>query len=237
MTKTLTTVIIPPTVYFHCISIVPWHKLCPLIWVYNYYICLFDFFYWSRPYWCLLLINLLPFQPNLRLWQLLLLYPTNVHPWCLSSYLSSSLLLSLQCLSKFVTLSYYCLMLLEDHSTSISFLLIILFIPLLNSSTNSLSLYLLLLTALLNFCTNFSIILFFYSTLFNSTTFIVLLFSLSNFFFGSTKIFSTVLYSKISTSRFSKTFSFQIFADSFYIYIIASTKFTLLLSPLSSLFL
>ena len=56
---------------------------------------------------------------------------------------SSFLLLSLQCLFKFTALSYYCLMLLEDHFIFISFLLIVLFILLLNSSINSLSLYLL----------------------------------------------------------------------------------------------
>ena len=56
----------------------------------------------------------------------------------LSLNLSSSCLLSLQCLSKFVTLSYYCLILLRDYSISISFCQITLFISLLNYSINGL---------------------------------------------------------------------------------------------------
>ena len=87
--------------------------------------------------------------------------------------LSSFLLLLLQCLFKFTALSYYCSMLLEGHSASISFLLIILFISFLNSSTSSFPSYPLSLATLLNFYTNSSIILFPYSTFFNSTIFII----------------------------------------------------------------
>lgn len=52
--------------------------------------------------------------------------------------LSSSLLLSLQCQSKFITLLYHCLILLGEHSTFINCLLIFPFIPLLNLFINSL---------------------------------------------------------------------------------------------------
>ena len=92
----------------------------------------------------------------------------------LSLNLSFSHLIFLQCLSKFVVLLYYCLMLLEKCSTCISFLLITLFIPHLNSFINALLSYLLFFTALLNFCTNSSIVLLLYSTFFNSATFIIL---------------------------------------------------------------
>ena len=88
--------------------------------------------------------------------------------------LFSSLLLSLQCISKFTALSCYCSMLLRGFSASMSFLLIISFIPLLNSSINSLSSYSFPLTTLLNSWTNSSLVFSPYSIFFNSVTFIIL---------------------------------------------------------------
>ena len=70
------------------------------------------------------------------------------------------LLLSLQFQLRVVILSYHCSMVPGWCSASISFLLIALFIPCLNSSMRGCLLYLLLLAALLNSCMNSSIIYF-----------------------------------------------------------------------------
>ena len=73
--------------------------------------------------------------------------------------LSSSLLLSLQFLSRAVALLYHCSMEAGRFSASINFLRIPPFISRLNSSTNGLSSYPLPLAARLNSCTNSSIVL------------------------------------------------------------------------------
>ena len=65
--------------------------------------------------------------------------------------LSSSCLLSLQFLSKVIALLYYCSMELDCYSDSISLWHIVPFMPLLNSLTKDLPLYLFPLAALLNF--------------------------------------------------------------------------------------
>ena len=135
-----------------------------------------NIFYWSRLYWYLLLRNLLSFWPDLGMWPLPAFADVfNIRAWAsislLSLNFSFSLLLYLQFLSKFVALLYHCPILLEKYSVSMSFLLIIPFIPLLNFLINSLLLYLLFFTTLLNFCTNSSIVLLPYSTFFNSTIF------------------------------------------------------------------
>ena len=104
-------------------------------------------------------------------------------------------------------------MLLKDLSASISFLIIVSFIPLLNFSTKDLSSYPLPLTALLNSYTNSSIILFPYFTFFNLATFIISSSPLPNSFFKFAKDSSTIAYSNISASNSSKMFSFQISAD------------------------
>jgi len=88
----------------------------------------------------------------------------------LSRNLSSFLWLSLKWWSKLVACSYHCSILVGGFSTSISFLLIVLFVPLLNSSTSALPLYLLLLAALQNSCTNSSIVFPSYSILLSSAT-------------------------------------------------------------------
>ena len=89
---------------------------------------------------------------------------------------------------------------------------------LLNSSIRGLSPYLLFLAAFLNFCTNSSIVLLSYSTFFNSTTFTNLLFPLPNSFFSLVRKSLTINNSNFPVSKFFKIFSFQIFADIFYIY-------------------
>ena len=86
--------------------------------------------------------------------------------------------------------------------------------PLLNSSINGLPLYLLLFATLLNFYINFSIIFPPCSNFFNSVTFTVSLFSLSNSFFISVKNFPAILYSNTPASKSSNTFSFCTSADS-----------------------
>jgi len=120
-------------------------------------------------------------------------------------------------LFKFITLSYHCSILVGGYSDFINFLLIIPFFLSLNSSTNGCSLYSLSFTAYLNFCMN-SIILFSYSTFFNSVTFIVSLSPSLNFFFRSIKNFPTVIYSNSLFSKFFTIFFFQIFTDLPYIY-------------------
>ena len=131
---------------------------CLLIQVHHSYIYSFYFFHQCRFCQCPLLRNLLFFWPNLRLWQLLLLFPCHVLPQSLS-FCFSSFLLFFQCLSRFTTFSYHCSIFLRGHSTSIKFLLITLFISCLNFFTNSLLLQLLSLIALLKSCTNSSIVL------------------------------------------------------------------------------
>ena len=95
---------------------------------------------------------------------------------------------------------------------------IILFIPLLNSSTKDLSSYLLPFATLLNSYTNSSIIFPSYSSLFNSATFTPSLFSPSNSFLMSTKNFSAILYFSNLSSKSSKIFSFQISTNLSYTY-------------------
>ena len=89
---------------------------------------------------------------------------------------------------------------------------------LLNSFINNLSLYSLLLTAFLNSCTNFFITLFSYSNFFNSATFIISLYFSLNSFFRSIRYSSTVTNSKLSFSRSSIIFSFQMSTNSPYTY-------------------
>ena len=84
---------------------------------------------------------------------------------------------------------------------------------LLNSSINSLSLYLLLFATLLNFYTNSFIILLSCSIFFKSTTFNVLLSSLLNSCFRSIRNSTTIVYTKLLLSKSSIIFSFQISAD------------------------
>ena len=98
-----------------------------------------------------------------------------------------------------------------------SFLLITLFISLLNFSKNLPS-YLLFLNAFLNSCMNPSIDLFPYSTFFNSTIFIILLSSLPNSFFKFAKNSSTITYLSALISKSSKMFPFQISANLPYTY-------------------
>jgi len=86
-----------------------------------------------------------------------------------------------------VAFLYHCLILLGGHFDFINFLRITSFISLLNSSINVHLLYLLFLATLLNFCTNFSIILYSCSTLFNSTIFTDLLSPLLNSVFNSAR--------------------------------------------------
>jgi len=132
--------------------------------------------------------------------------------------LSSSCLLSLQCLSKFVAYLYYCSILIGEHSDSISFCLITSFIPLLNSSINSLSSYLLPLVIFLNSYTSFSIVLLPYSIFFNSIIFIILLFPPPIFCSKSVRNSPTIVYTRLLLSKSSIMFSFQIPTDSPYIY-------------------
>ena len=132
--------------------------------------------------------------------------------------LSSSLLFSLQCLSKLVACSYYCFMLVGGLSASINFLLIIPFISLLNSSINSLPLYPLPLAALLNSWINSSIVLPSCSNLFNSATFTDFSSPPPNSFLIAAKNSSTNSYSSSPSFKSSSTFSFQISADPSCIY-------------------
>jgi len=83
-------------------------------------------------------------------------------------------------------------MFLGRYSTFISFHLIILFIPLLNFSINSLSSYLLSLTILLNSCMNFSIVLLPCFIFFSSITSANSLSLLLKFFYSSVRKFPTI---------------------------------------------
>ena len=125
-----------------------------------------------------------------------------------------------------------CLYKLVSNSTIIS---------LLNSSINSLSLYLLPLTALLNSYINSFITLLSYSTFFNSATFVNSLSLLPNSFFNSVKKSLTVRNSKFLVFKSFKILSFQIFTDSSYIYIrtyciCSSTNTSLILILIQSLY-
>ena len=100
----------------------------------------------------------------------------------------------------------------EKYSDSISFYLIILFIPHLNSSTNSLSSYPLSLAILLNFCTNSSIIFSSYST------FIILSSPLPNSCFKSVTNPPTIVNMRLPFSKSSIMFSFHISTNLFYTY-------------------
>ena len=145
---------------------------------------------------------------------------------CLSLSLSSSLLLSLQYLSKLVVCSYYCSMFDGSLSASINFLLIVPFIPLLNFSTNGLLLYSLPLTALLNSYTNSSIVFSFYFNLLNSATFIDSLFSSSNSFLIFIKNSPTILLSrskKVDLTYFIFLFIFYFLFDSISLFSIFRT--------------
>ena len=87
------------------------------------------------------------------------------------------------------------------------------YIPLLNSSTSDLLLYLLSLATLLNSCMNSSIILLPCSSLLNSATFIYSLSSSLNFFLISAKNFPAILYSNNLLFKSSSIFSFQTSTD------------------------
>ena len=137
-----------------------------------------------------------------------------LHSSSYSSIFFSFHLFSLQYLSKFVTLSYYCLIFLGDLSNSISFCIIILLILLLNSSIKGLLLYPLSLTVFLNFYTNFSIVLFLCFTFFSSTIFANSLSPLLNSFFSLVRKSPTVRNSNFPFSKSFKIFFFQIFANS-----------------------
>ena len=126
----------------------------------------------------------------------------------LSLNLFSSLLLSLQCLSKLVAHSYYCSILVRDLSASINFLLIAPLIPLLNSSTSSLPSYPLSFAALLNSYTNSFIVFPSYSNLLNSATLTNSSSPPPNSFLISAKNSPTVSYSNSSTFKSSNIFSF-----------------------------
>ena len=116
----------------------------------------------------------------------------------ISCSLSFFFLLFLQCQLRFVALSYHYLMVQGKHSVSINFVLIILFIPCLNSSTNTLSSKLLPLTAFLNSCTNSSIMILLYSTK-----------PLTNSIFKSAKKSHTDIYLIFPLARSFITFSFR----------------------------
>ena len=154
--------------------------------------------------------------------------------------LSSSLLLSLQFLSRAIALSYHCSIEPDCHSTSINLLLITPFILLLNSSTSSLPSYSLLLAALLNSYTNSSIVLPPCSNLLNSATFTDSLSPPPNTFLISAKNSSTISYSNSHPSRSSNTFPFHMSATLSYTYdnihwICSSTSASLILIYMYSL--
>ena len=142
----------------------------------------------------------------------------NFGAWVLFSYcpfnLSSFCLLFLQFLFNVIALLYHCLIELGYHSDSINLQCIVLFMPLLNSFTKGLSLYLLPLVALLNSCTNSSIILLPCSNLFNSATLTIFSSFSLNYFLISAKNFPTILYSNSPSSKSFSVFSFYTFANS-----------------------
>ena len=138
--------------------------------------------------------------------------------------LSSSLLLSLQFLSRAVALLYHCSMEPSWFSDSINFLLIAPFIPLLNSSTSSHSSYPLPLAALLNSWTNSSIVLFSCSNFLSFATFTASSSPPPNSFFRLMKNSFTDSYSTFSDSNSSIIFSFYISTDPPCIY--ESTHYT-----------
>ena len=80
-------------------------------------------------------------------------------------YFSSNAYLNL--LLSYITIQYF----LKDVSLPSTFSILLYLISCLKSSINGFLSYLLSLTILLNFCTNFSIVLLLYSTFFNSATF------------------------------------------------------------------
>ena len=113
---------------------------------------------------------------------------------------------------------YHCSILVRGFFASINFLLIAPLIPLLNSSINSLPLYLLLLATLQNSYTNSSIVLPPCSNFFNSTTFTNSLSLPPNSLFIVVKNSPTNSYSNDPSSRSSSIFSFQMSANSPYTY-------------------
>ena len=133
-------------------------------------------------------------------------------------YLSSSFLLYLQFLFKVIILSYHCLIEPGYHLDFMSLWYIVALIPPLNSSTSSLLSYSLPLSALLNFCTNFSMVLFPCSNLFNSATFTDSSSPSPNFFLILAKNSPTISYSSNPPFKSSNVFSFHTFADPLYIY-------------------
>ena len=138
------------------------------------------------------------------------------------------LLVYLSLESKLLSFIFF-LILLENLFVSISFFLITPFIPCLNSSTDSLHLYPLSFTALLNFCTNFSIILLSYSAFFNFATFIVLSSPLLNSFFKSSKIF-TFQISARPPYTYNSIYWICFFIVTFFILIFIVTNFIQLVS-------
>ena len=91
-------------------------------------------------------------------------------------------------------------------------------IPLLNSSTNALLLYLLFLIVLLNFYTNSFIVFLYCSTLLSLATLTTSLSLLSNFFLNPNKNFFNNSNFTFSVSKFSRIFFFYISADPLSIY-------------------
>ena len=127
--------------------------------------------------------------------------------------LSSSLLLSLQFLSRAITLLNQCSIVVSWLSASINFLLMLPFMPLLNSLISKHSLYLLPLATLLKSCTNFSIVLSSCSILFNSATFIYSSSPPPNSFLISAKNSPIDSNSNSLASNSSNIFFFQISAN------------------------
>ena len=176
--------------------VISWHKSCLLLLqVYNGCICSLHFFYQNSIYYWIFYIlgHTWGYDTYCLFTSSVFILGTRFLVSFLPLNLFSSLLLSFQCLSKFVVLLYYCSILLGQYSASINFLLITLFISHLNSSTNSLLLYLLSLAILLNTYTNCSIVLLFYSTFFSYATFIISLPPPLNSSFKFDKIFLTII--------------------------------------------
>ena len=127
-------------------------------------------------------------------------------------YFPSNVYLNL--LLSYITIQYF----QEDISLLSTFSILLYLIPCLKSSINSFLSYLLPLTVLLNFCTNFSIVLLFYSTFLISATFNISLSPLPSSCFKFVRNSSTVACAKLSFSKSSIIFSFYISANSLYTY-------------------
>ena len=133
-----------------------------------------------------------------------------------SAFLSSFFWLFLQCVSRLVTCSYHCLILVGGFSTSINFLLVTLFILLLNSFTNAFSSYLLSLATLLNSWINSFIVFPLYLIFLSSANLTDSSSPLPNFFFIFIKNSLTNSNFTFSNSKSSNRFSFHTSADSLY---------------------